>query len=43
MNRYISKSYTRGKNTIYITGAAVVSTITSIYIGVRLEAYLKQL
>ena len=43
MNRYISKSYTRSKNTIYITGTAVVSTITSIYIGVRLEAYLKQL
>ena len=34
MNRYISKSYTTRKNTIdptiYRTGAAVVSTITSI-------------
>ena len=30
MNRYISKSYTRSKNTIYRAGAAVVSTITSI-------------
>ena len=30
MNRYISKSYTRSKNTIYIAGAAVESTITSI-------------
>ena len=29
MNRYISKSYTRSKNTIYRAGAAVVSTITS--------------
>ena len=29
MNRYISKSYTRGKNTIYRAGAAVVSTIIS--------------
>ena len=34
MNRYISKSYTRGKNTIYRAGAAVVSTIISLqYIG----------
>ena len=31
MNRYISKSYTRSKNTIYRAGAAVVSTITSNY------------
>ena len=30
MNRYISKSYTRSKNTIYRAGAAVVSTITSV-------------
>ena len=30
MNRYISKSYTRSKNTIYIAGAAVESIITSI-------------
>ena len=30
MNQYISKSYTRSKNTIYRAGAAVVSTITSI-------------
>ena len=29
MNRYISKSYTTSKNTIYRAGAAVVSTITS--------------
>ena len=29
MNRYISKSYTRNKNTIHRAGAAVVSTITS--------------
>ena len=29
MNRYISKSYTRSKNSIYRVGAAVVSTITS--------------
>ena len=28
MNRYISKSYTRSKNTIYRAGAAVVSFIT---------------
>ena len=34
MNRYISKSYTRSKNTIFRAGAAVVSTITSLqYIG----------
>ena len=32
MNRYISKSYTRSKNTIYRAGAAVVSTITSFII-----------
>ena len=31
MNRYISKSYTRSKNTIHRAGAAVVSTITSVY------------
>jgi len=31
MNRYISKSYTGSKNTIYRAGAAVVSTITSVY------------
>ena len=30
MNQYISKSYTRSKNTIYRAGAAVVSTITSL-------------
>ena len=30
MNRYISKSYTKSKNTIYRAGAAVVSAITSI-------------
>ena len=29
MNWYISKSYTRSKNTIYRAGVAVVSTITS--------------
>ena len=29
MNRYISKSYTRSKNTIYRAGAAVVSTVTN--------------
>ena len=29
MNRYILKSYTRSKNTIYRAGAAVASTITS--------------
>ena len=29
MNRYISKSYTRSKNTIYRARAAVVSTITT--------------
>ena len=29
MNRYISKSYTRSKNTIYRAGAAAVSTIIS--------------
>ena len=29
-DRYISKSYTRSKNTIYRAGAAVVSTITSL-------------
>ena len=29
MNQYISKSYTRSKNTIYRSGAAVVSTVTS--------------
>ena len=34
MNRYVSKSYTRSKNTIFRAGAAVVSTITSLqYIG----------
>ena len=34
MNRYISKSYTRSKNTIciYRAGAAVVSTSTSVLI-----------
>ena len=31
MNGYISKSYTRSKNTIYRVGAAVVSTITSYH------------
>ena len=31
-NRYISKSYTRSKNTIYRVGEAVVSTITSIVV-----------
>ena len=30
MNQYISKSYTRSKNTIYRAAAAVVSTITSL-------------
>ena len=38
MNRYISKSYTRSKNTIYRAGAAVVSTITSLYIVKTKEA-----
>ena len=33
MNRYISKSYTRSKNTIYRVEAAVVSTITSTLLG----------
>ena len=36
INRYISKSYTRSKNTIYRAGAAVVSTITSIFYIFRL-------
>ena len=46
MNRYISKSYTRSKNTIYRAGAAVVSTITSnkiiiIIIVLRNHLYFK--
>ena len=51
MNRYISKSYTRSKNTIYRAGAAVVSTITSyrlltengeIYRGISLNPDSKE-
>ena len=33
MNRYISTSYTRCKNTIYRAGAAVVSAITSFIVA----------
>ena len=36
MSRYISKSYTRSKNTIYRAGAAVVSTITSLLLKMYL-------
>ena len=32
MNRYVSKSYSRSKNTIYRARAAVVSTITSLIV-----------
>ena len=51
MNRYISKSYTRSKNTIYRAGAAVVSIITSyrlltengeIYRGISLNPDSKE-
>ena len=39
MNRYISKSYTRSKNTLYRAGAAVVSTITSLRKVLTVEIY----
>ena len=41
MNRYLSKSYTRSKNTIYRAGAAVVSTITSIVIATVIFSNVK--